>query len=571
MPLFFTPNGLLDVSTDPSDLPGESSGQGTVVSGAMQRLKNLRIDQQGQAKTRDGSSKINSTALGQTSINHIREQNGTRYSFAGTVIYEDESSIDTGLTSAQWSSILYNSFNATTDNVFALNGTDRKRIEGSNVYEWGIAAPTVAPTVATGALTGLTGDYNAKYTYLRKSGTTLISESDPSPAGAAAVTLTDESLDVTWTASSDPQVTHVRVYRTLTDGAIYYVDQDVAIGTLTVDSNTADGSLGSAVATDHDRPPLGSYVAGPNYNGTCFIAKENLLYFCKAKQPEYWPVTYFVEVSAPQFPIQTIVFSNGQPYALTKNKIHYIQGTGPNTFFPLEMDSITGAQGPQGAIAVQGRGIYHVGPDGIYLYSGSDRNITQQYFRPIFRGETVNDIPGIGDLSTAWLIQFQNKVYFGYASKDDTYPAHVLMLNLGNDRFTYYTWGREMRTVTVDETNGRLLAGDTSGFVWEIENTAKVDDDGTAITWGIESKDYTLQTRSHFPRQMKYDVDPSADNCTATGALIMDGDTHQTHSISGTRKSNQTKIRLVETGNGHNLSMKITGTGTVAIYAVEAQ
>ena len=150
----------------------------------MQRCKNMRLDQDGKAIVRDGSSKLNSgNAIG-TPIWRIIEQAGTRYSFASTIIYEDESSIETGLTSAMWSAILYNSFSSTTQNVFALNGTDRKRIEGSNVYEWGIAAPTVAPTIAVGALTGLTGDYNARYTYLRKEGTTVVSESNPSPAAA---------------------------------------------------------------------------------------------------------------------------------------------------------------------------------------------------------------------------------------------------------------------------------------------------------------------------------------------------------------------------------------------------
>ena len=631
MGLIFVPSGLLDISTDPADLPGESSGPSTVVSESMQRLKNLRVDQQGQVSTRDGSDKVNESSLEQTAIHHIREQAGVRYTFAGTRIYEDEDSIQTGMANTGWSSILYNSWNSAIDNVFALNGTDRKRIEGSDVYEWGLDAPTTAVSVSASSGGSLTGDYNAKFTLLRLEGSTVVFESNPSDAGTADIEITSGSLMVHYDIPQDnDQYTQMRLYRTLTGGgALFYLDvtldarvdaYDANDGyaftweannvsgtsykftqgvdsdqtcfsweadylTASTDNDTAlthgfdfivfecvqsDGNLGALIETDHNRPPLGTYVAGPNYDGSCFIAFGNLLYFCKAKRPEYWPLTQYVEVTAPQFPIQLILWWNGQAYAITKRRIHYIQGTGANTFFPLEMESVTGAQGPQGAIAVQGHGIFHVGTDGIYLYSNSDRNITQAHFRPIFRGETVNGIPGADStkLSRAWLIQHQNRLYFGYASADDTYPEHVLVFNLDNNRVAYYTWGREIRTVTVDELNGRLLAGDNSGFIWEMEKTTETKDAGTAIAWGVQSKDYTLSTRAHFPREVKYDVDASDENCSATGELILDGSTLQSHTITGDRV---TRPRLVATGNGQRASLRITGEGPVTIYQAEAE
>lgn len=557
MPILFTPNGSLDVSTDSADLPDDG----------MQRCKNMRLDQDGKAIVRDGSTKLNAVAIG-TPIYRIIEQGGTRYSFASTIIYSDETSIKTGLTAAMWSGILYNSYNTTTQNVFALNGTDRKRIEGSNVYEWGIAAPTTAPTIAVGAGTGLTGDYNVKYTYVRKEGTTVVSESNPSSAAAAAVTLANQSLSVTCTAPSDTQVTHIRVYRTLAGGSTYYVDQDLTLPTVTVDTNTADASLGTEVAINHDRPPLGTVVAGPNYNGTCFILKDNLLYYCLAKQPEYWPTTYYIEVSPPQFPCKTMVFFNGQPHVLTKNKIYQIQGTGNNTFFPFEMESVTGAEGINCALAVKGIGIFHIGSDGVYLYtSAGDINFTAKRFRPIFRGTTVNGIPGAGDLSTAWIIQFKNQIYIGYAGSGDTYPTNCLVFNLDNKKTSYYTWGVEISAVWVDQQNDRLLGGDENGYVWVLEDSSATTDGGTAISWELESKDFTLQTRRHFPRFVKYDVDAS-NATTCTGYLKLDGTSHQSHTLSGNR---QTKRRLVTTGNGNRCALGVSGTGTATVYAIESE
>lgn len=495
-------------------------------------------------------------------------QSGTRYAFGGDSIYQNETSITSGLTDAQWSAINYNAYNETTEQIFALNGTDRKRIEGTTVSEWGIEAPDTAPTLAVGASTGLTGDYNVRYTYARLSGTTVIHESNPSPAGTA-VTLSDESLDITWTASTDSQVTHVRIYRTLTSGSAYFLLTSVAIGTTTLDDGTADGSLGAAIETDNDRPLAGTYVAGPAYDGTCFLIKDNLLYYSKAKRPESWPAANFIEVSTPEFPGKNIVFHNGQPYYLTKNAIYYIQGTGSTTFFPIPMKSRTGSQGIFGALAVDGHGIYHTGPDGLYLWSGNDKKITESRFEPVFRGETVNGIPGVSDkLANAWLHQYGNYLYLGYTSA--TYPTNILIFNLTTGRTSYYVYNDgsdiQIRCLANDETNNRLLIGDHTGFVRRIEDTSVTTDSGTVISWEAQSKDFTLQTRAHFPRWIKYDVDASL-STSCTGEILLNDTSHQSHTITANRSI---KRRLIGEGNGSRAKIKLSGSGPISIYAVES-
>jgi len=569
MSILFKPNGMLDVSTDASDLQETASGS-NIASEALTRFKNLRNDRKGIASLRDGSTQFNSSAIN-TAIHLLIAQAGNRYAFAGTNIYKNEVSIESGLTNAQWSGIKYNAFNDTTQQIFALNGVDRKRIDNTTVEEWGIDPPTVEPVLAVGANTGLTGDYNVKYTYARKVGSVVVTESNPSPAAASDQTLADESLSVTWTASSDTQVTHVRLYRTLSDGVIYFHDQDVAIGTTTLDGNTADSALGGQVETDHNRPPLGSYVAGPAYDGTCFIILDNNLYYCKPKQPEYWPALYFIEVSTRQFPGQIVIFNNGQPYFLTKREIYYIQGTGHGTFFPLPMRAKTGAQGIFGAVSVHGHGIYHTGSDGIYLFSNADRKITEKQFEPLFRGETVNGMPGVSTMDNAWLHQYKNYLYIGYTSSGYSHPTNVLVMNLETNRVSYYIYNDgsdvEIRCIETDDTNKRLIIGDNTGFVRQIENTSVYEDSGTAIAFEAQSKDFTLQTRAHFPRLVKYDVDASS-STSCNGELLLDGVSHQTHSITGNRS---TKRRLVDVGNGERAALKVSGTGPVSIYAVESE
>jgi hypothetical protein len=568
MSILFSPNGSLNVATDPSDLP-ESADQQNLMSGAMVRCKNLRINQLGVAKTRDGSAKLNAAAI--SSISWIEAQAGVRYAFGGSSIYENETSIASGLIDAQWAAIQYNAYNDTAQNVFALNGTDTKRIEDGVVYEWGIAAPTAAPVLSVGAATGLTGTYNAKYTYVRKVSGVTVAESNPSDAGNATA-LVNQKLTVTVTAPTDSQVTHIRLYRTLASGLIYDFDQDIAVGSTTFTSSVADASLGDEVETDHDRPPAGSFVFGPAYDGTCFIIKNNLLYYCKPKQPEYWPALYFIEISAPQFPGQTAVFSNGQVYYFTKNEIYYVQGTGNGVFLPLPMKAKTGAQSVRGAVSVPGKGIFHTGPDGVYLFSaGSDVKISEDTLEPLFRGEDTQGMPGVSDMATSWLFVFRNHLYFGYTSSGYDYPTNVLVLNLDTNRIAYYTYDDgnviEIRALALDEQNKRFLIGDTAGFVRVIESTLYTEDEAEPIEWEVQSKDFTLQTRLHFPRWTKYDVDASAaDSCT--GVFLLGGAVHQSHTITGSR---DTRRRLIGTGNGNRASIRISGTGPVSIYAAESE
>lgn len=566
MSIIFKPTGSLDVNTDPSDLPETNAGT-SVASGSFARCKNLTLDRSGQATTRKGSRALNASAL--STINHVQIQAGVRYSFASNNIYRDESSIIGSLTDAQWTSLKYNAFNDTDQQVFCLNGTDRKKINGSTVYEWGIEPPVTAPTVAASVGAGaLTGNYSIRYTFLRKVGSVLVTESNPSPASNTA-TLSANDLDITGLeTSTDAQITHIRIYRTTAGGTTYFVDSDITHPPSSTETvNTSDAALGTQLTTDRNRPPLGSFVADrPNYNGTCFIIKDNLLYYCLAKQPEYWPATYFIECGPPQFPGKTLVFYNGQPFYLTQNNIYYIQGTGHGTFQPIDMNARTGAQGVYGAFAVDGVGIYHVGSDGLYLYSGGvDKKITQNNFDNVLRGNASGGIPGATDLDKSWLIQFNNKLYFGFSSTAGSYPTNVLVMQLDEPKkTTYYSYSYQIRCVSVDITNERLIAGCADGFIRELEYGT--DDSGTAVSWECQSKDFTLQTRKHFPRWIKYDVEVGSS--TVTGQVKLDGAIQQTHTITGSR---QTKRRLIETDNGNRCAINVSGTGQSTLYAAELQ
>jgi hypothetical protein len=554
----FKPTGTLDLSSS-----------STEVKGNFTRSKNLKYEQNAIAITRHGSKRTTENQLAKKA-RFLIEQGGNRYSFASTFAYQNEASLSfsnmiaNALADAQWDGMKYNSFNDTTERVFCLNGTDRVKISGTTMEEWGIDAPTNAPVLGVGAGTGLTGTYNVKYTYLRKSGSTIIVESNPSDAASSGQALTNQDLDVTWTASSDPQVTHVRLYRTVPSGLVYFVDQDIAVGTVTVDTSTADTSLGTSVVTTNDRPPLGTLVTSPLYNGIVFIAKGNLLHYSKTKQPEYFPLLNFIEVGSPSFPIKTLLTFNGALFALTTEQIWSIQGTTQGSFQAVPMQSLTGSPNQYGAVGVKGKGIYHIGEDGIYLYTGVDQKLTEQSYEPIFPdaggqdGVNTNGVQGVPTASsTKWLIQFQNKIYFHYGN------GNVIVFNTDSGRSYYHKYDLELNSPAIDYTNDRFICGDTGKYIRTIEDPTATLDIASSIAWEIQSEDYTEQTSRDFPKWMKYDVDVT--NATSvTGSLIVDDVVHKAHTLTESRKP---KRRLVDVTNGLRFAVRMNGTGLVKIYA----
>jgi len=106
MSILFSPSGPLNINDDATELPQQADGK-NISSGAVVKCKNLHMDKIGIAKTRDGSAKVNASAI-DTDIDIILIQGSDRYVFSGDKIYQNESSIATGLTAAAWSAILYN-------------------------------------------------------------------------------------------------------------------------------------------------------------------------------------------------------------------------------------------------------------------------------------------------------------------------------------------------------------------------------------------------------------------------------------------------------------------------------
>jgi len=141
-------------------------------------------------------------------------------------------------------------FAVLNDILHASNGYNRPQMyDGNVVNNMGIRKPPAVATFSAninGALT-VDGNYYFKFTYYNENRN---KESDPCTISAVMTAGSGASTDgirITIPAHSgiDSQVTHVRVYRTKNNGAIFYLDGEKAYtGTsITYDSILADSAL----------------------------------------------------------------------------------------------------------------------------------------------------------------------------------------------------------------------------------------------------------------------------------------------------------------------------------------
>lgn len=118
-----------------------------------------------------------------------------------------------------WTSTSAETFDFVVSNntCFFGNGTDMKAFDGVTVRNWGITAPTVAPTLTLVAGTAtVTVSWCYVVTYTNE---TIEHESSPSPLTACSGPFGPQAVQLGLTASTDPQVTNIRVYRTSDGGA----------------------------------------------------------------------------------------------------------------------------------------------------------------------------------------------------------------------------------------------------------------------------------------------------------------------------------------------------------------
>jgi len=531
----------------------------------------------GSVFARNGRAKQFTGALTDTTIRLITKINGLRYQVAGQSVYRDQSRIIDGLLNANLRTSIepFRPISDTAIWAFIADGSVMRKDNGSVTYNWGIAAPAIKPGVDVGAIDStLRGQYRFKYTYSRQtsSGATA-HESNGSPQSnvydVSAQPALNEPL-VTVIYSSDPQVSHVRLYRTVSGGSLFLFDQKIAnvvgVGSTTITSSQADNLLGSEIEIDNDPPPNCTMVRF--FNETAFLlgdsSNPHFLYFSKRFRPE--SVTEFLEIGNADDVLITMASLSGLLGVFTRLTKYRVTGNAPQGYAASEHSARRGSPCRDGAIATE-FGIIFVAKDGVFLTNliGPDSQLADDML-PIFYGETVNDMAPINwdAASTFAAAARKNRFYFSYASGANTVPDKIAVLSNATKKWYFYDY--PARSLFVEEDLDQLVAGSTDGFVYILETGS--DDAGSNISLEIQTKDYFGPSPNFRKLFLFYRVDANVPSGTMSADFYVDGTLKQQTAVVGNRL--KTLFRLPKKCLGYHWRVKFTYTGAAraAIYGV---
>lgn len=530
----------------------------------------------GSIVLRNGRSKLYTTALSDTTIRRISKINSMRYQVAGTTVYRDQTSVLTGLSSNLITTIIpFRPLNDTTIWAFIADDGLMRKDDGTNVRTWGIAAPTATATAAAQGSGGSmsAGDYLFKFTYVRKDGSNVAHESSPSPATAAETAVASDSIDLSgMTASSDGQVTHKRIYRTVANGAVYLYDQEIADTATTATSSQADSALGAVLEDDNDVPPDASWAV--SHQEHVFLCRDasnpHYLWYSKRFRPESFPSGNYIEVGNADDAVQCAVSAAGLMGVFTRLTKYRIIGNALTGFVPVEALSRRGTPCPNATIAGE-QGIIFPAKDGIYVTNLSTPDVNFAWdILPLFFGETVNGLDPINwnQSNTLAAASYKNRYYLSYPSGTNTNPDMVAVFSEHTKK--WYFFDHPMRSFFVEEDNDYLTGGSTDGFVYILETGS--GDDGSGVALDVETKDYVGVERSADVRKLfrYFKVDADCGSATLTANFYVDGVLKQASSVTG----NRTKLLLPLPeecfGYTWRVGFSYTGIVKIKIYGVSA-
>jgi hypothetical protein len=206
------------------------------------------------------------------------------------------------------------------------------------MFLWGIAAPLTTPTLSfvSGSLSPSSG-YQYVYVY-KNSVTGHISTASPVSANTGAQT--SKNIQVGYSASTDPQVTNIDIYRTKDGGGIFYFCAEVANTTGTYTDSTPDSSLNTLLIAPQagmNNPPPAGISLVTWYNDRLFATVNNILYASSGPdctngvEQESWNPTYTWVLPA------TITSINSTPFGMaifTTDGSYLMQGQSTATYYP---------------------------------------------------------------------------------------------------------------------------------------------------------------------------------------------------------------------------------------------
>jgi hypothetical protein len=331
--------------------------------------------------------------------------------------------------------------------------------------------PAAAPTVAVGAGTGLTGSYQAQYTYQDIWG----NESNPSPE-SSAVSLTNDTLDIAVIASADPTISFMNVY-VLSPGTSLYRFSGTKSNTNGTYSHTiSDATLSRNAEAPSDNFPAPKAKYCCIYNDMLMLAGDptlpDLVYFSNAGfHREFGAANYARAASGDGQPIKGFgrVFD-----ALVIGKadsLHLGEGADETVFRTRPHNEDYGVLG-QPSMSFFGARLAFFSDDGIYVDDSLQPSEISERIRNKIRTLNSGNLNATPPKQFSATYKYYKQIFFAVreassAGENDT----ILVWNYERNTWTRWTGISARYLAAISDANDYelLYGGDASGNVFRFE------------------------------------------------------------------------------------------------------
>jgi len=520
---------------------------------ALRRGRGVHPDSTTILESRDGS--ILSKSLDAHSLG---EFNDLRFQGSTTILSRDGTSVKTGLTGDRLRMVKMPPTTGKQDEFFIAGGGDLFKVSvGGTVTQWGIDAPTTNLSAAVGVAGALTGTYQYHITFLNN---VTGSRSNANPT-AASVALTNDKADLSSIpTSSDAQVDRREIWRTVSDGAVFFLLTTINDNvTTTHTDNELDTALSGTELPTDNAPPLDTYdgAFGP-HDGRMWWYRLDIngqrgrVQYSPKGRPE--SIEGFIDISSDDDGIQEMFVFNTSHYVVTKSRIYQISGTAAEGIFTTpEIGGTLGIVNPF-TIATHSSGVYYQAQDSIVVFDGTTSTPVEPIpIKGIFKGKTLENIAPFTGLVAA-------------VSEDEYFVSDLTTTIVYS--ITKKTWrdlGVGCNALFFERETGQMQAT-VNAVTQLLEDEGALTDNGTAITFEAELPSVaTAPDRKAILRDIYVELDTTQQDITPT--LLLDG-VSVTQPILNTQGRETRQIKVLRYANIAGIRFEGSLTAKLFIYKV---
>jgi len=543
-------------------------GKEQTMQGFVRRSVGMHSVRQPSLRSRNGSQRANVNAPNPVNAIQIGVD-GTGFPIisTSTTMYYGSSIVTSSLTGDRPITIVAPVENGGTDWVFiSSSGVKGKFRTGTptTVHEWGIAAPSTAPTAAdNGAGAMAAGTYQYRVTF----GSSLTgSESNPSSAASVTIGASRQVQLTSIPVSTDAQVDRRHIYRTSAGGSLFFLLTTISDNsTTTYNDNTVDANLNTDLLFFDNVKPDSSYNFpwwSPSLqrmfwcqDGSSSGSQERI-YYSPPGRPE--SVQGFMRTGSPGSGIIAGVEWNERNWAFGGDGIYRIDGTTE----PFVATKISATQG----IVPGNSWVIAVTPSGIVYYA-TDRTLR------IFDGQRTIPI-GWDQFEGLTRLSPTTELDLTFSPTSIAYGRDEIFLANTSRTLAYHTMAQTWRelgvgcsTITMSNPNDNLYAS-FNGDAQSLELQGLTTDTGAGISIDWELGGNLQDISQHATLQRIYlDIDTS--DIQVTAICLMDGTVSQAFVFS-TPIRQMVEFNIGRTCRVFSVRLQGTANATVELFGIEA-